>query len=97
MVLSTDELARIETAIAQGRIYDEPGSLSCTDAALRDLGFLAAEGSQPGRPIRRPRSPRRDSPPREARARAVNWLDLPDLDRLIALRRRLLLDGDALG
>lgn len=82
MLLLLGELARIEGAVGQGRVYDEPGSLSCTDAALRDLGLLEA-----GVPVRKPRSPRRGAALQAGQAPAVNWLDLPDLDRLIALRR----------
>lgn len=80
----------------QGRVYDEPGTLSCTDAALRDRGLPAGEDTLTGQSTRSTTSTsaRRASQPRAGQAGEVNWLDLPDLARLIALRRQILLDDD---
>ena len=94
MLLSTGELARIEAMIEEGRVYDEPGTLSCTDAALRQRGSAAPEATLTGEPTRSTKSPvpRRALRPGAGQAHEIDWLDLPDLGRVIALRRQLLLD-----
>ncbi|RSV39701.1 hypothetical protein CA233_01810 [Sphingomonas sp. ABOLD] len=96
MLLSPSELARIEAMVEEGRICDEPGALSCTEAALRKLGYADGEGTSAGTRVRRPKSsqsPGRDLS-RAGQSSEVNWLDLPDLDSLIALRRRIVLGAD---
>lgn len=82
MQLRADELARIEAMLAHGQVASEPPALSRIDRMLQSL-LVRARGATPA-----------PAPPATVpRARAmgdVDWLDLPALEELLAMRQALL-------
>jgi hypothetical protein len=97
MLLSAGTLERIEAMIEQGRIYDVSGTLSRSDATFRGIdppsAIDALARQQPHRVM--PDWSERNLLQQVSPAFEVNWLDLPDFNQLLALRRHILLEDDA--